>query len=179
MTMRVSGAAKAAALCLAIAALASCSTGNGLTRSYTQGGDSMEPALHKGQTISAEAVGSHGYIPHRGDIIVFKAPPGWLDPSNAGPCDCMTKRVIGIPGDKVSSQGQGAPVEVNGAVLSEPYVYPGDVPSWQEFSATVPPGDLWVMGDHREVSQDSRAHHAMDGTGFVPVANVLAVYHQG
>lgn len=177
--MRASGVAKTAVLCLAMAALASCSIGGGLTRNYTVGGDSMEPALHKGQAISAEVVGNHGYVPHRGDIIVFKAPPGWLDPSSAGPCGCMTKRVIGIPGDKVSSQGQGAPVEVNGAALSEPYLYPGNTPSWQEFSATVPPGDLWVMGDHRDDSMDSRVHQAMDGTGFVPVANVVAVYQQG
>ena len=52
-------------------------------------------------------------------------------------------------------------------------LFPGDDPSLEEFSVTVPKGQLWVMGDHRSVSEDSRAHREQPGKGFVPIDDVV------
>ena len=132
---------------------------------------------------------------HRGDVVVFRDPGGWL----AGPGEQvqdggvrgairkglvfvglapaageedLIKRVIGVGGDKVV--GKDGKLSVNGVELAEPYVYPGDRPTETQFSVTVPKGMLWVMGDHRSVSEDSRAHAEQPGSsGFVPVSDVV------
>ena len=71
----------------------------------------------------------------------------------------LIKRVIGVGGDKVACCDAQGRVTVNGVPLDEPYLYPGDEPSGETFGPfTVPDGELWVMGDHRSVSEDSRAH---------------------
>jgi signal peptidase I len=135
-----------------------------------------------------------GDEPHRGDVVVFKDPGDWLDEQPAKPKNLfgkaltavgllpedngdLIKRVIGVGGDHVACKGQGAPVTVNGVPLAESgYLYPGNAPSWQAFDVVVPPGHLWVMGDHREVSQDSRPHEAAKkGDGMVPVSNVVGI----
>ena len=84
------------------------------------------------------------------------------------------KRVIGVPGDHVACCNANGDVTVNGVALHEqPYLYPGNPPSTQHFSITVPPGRLWVMGDHRSVSWDSRGHMADPGNGTVPENKVI------
>jgi signal peptidase I len=131
---------------------------------------------------------------HRGDVVVFRDPGGWLTSSGgsgrdgvlgalrevlvfvglapaAGEED-LIKRVIGVAGDEVVCCDDGR-VTVNGVPLDEPYLFPGDDPSMEEFSVTVPEGHLWVMGDHRSVSEDSRAHRRQPGKGFVPVEDVI------
>jgi signal peptidase I len=131
---------------------------------------------------------------HRGDVIVFRDPGGWLNGPQttsrggllglvrdglvfvglapaAGEED-LIKRVIGVGGDKVACCDAGR-VTVNGVPLDEPYLFPGDKPSEQTFSKTVPAGELWVMGDHRSVSEDSRFHTEQPGKGFVPVDDVI------
>ncbi|HEY3869360.1 MAG TPA: signal peptidase I, partial [Actinocrinis sp.] len=93
-------------------------------------------------------------------------------PANDGD---LIKRVIGMPGDHVACCNAQGDVTVNGVALNEPYLYPGDSPGSGEdgqFSVTVPAGDLWVMGDHRGISADSRAHQDLNG-GFVPIKNVV------
>jgi signal peptidase I len=131
---------------------------------------------------------------HRGDVVVFRDPGGWLEgsqPSRGGliglirsglvfvglaPAageEDLIKRVIGVGGDKVACCDAKGRVTVNGVPLDEPYLYPGDVPSQDHFSVTVPQGELWVMGDHRSVSEDSRAHKEQPGKGFVPVKDVI------
>ncbi|WP_263732574.1 signal peptidase I [Cellulomonas sp. SG140] len=134
---------------------------------------------------------------HRGDIVVFKDPGGWLEsqpvvtrsgwqrtvndvltwvgllPVDAG--EHLVKRVIGLPGDHVTSAGNGAPVMVNGVALKEPYVAPGSQPSSMAFDVVVPPSSLWVMGDNRDHSSDSRYHQGNPGGGSVPEANVVGV----
>ncbi|GAA3671545.1 hypothetical protein GCM10022224_039710 [Nonomuraea antimicrobica] len=96
--------------------------------------------------------------PERGDIVVFK---GWNG-------EDTIKRVIGIGGDKVVCCDKQKRITVNGTPLDETsYLYPGDFPSGDDFNVTVPAGKLWLMGDHRSASADSRAHMGEPGGGFI------------
>jgi signal peptidase I len=84
------------------------------------------------------------------------------------------KRVIGVPGDHVACCNASGDVTVNGVALHEQsYLYPGNPPSLQRFSITVPPGRLWVMGDHRSISWDSRGHMQDPGDGTIPENMVI------
>ena len=131
---------------------------------------------------------------HRGDIVVFNGDGSW-DPGPAPtdtnvavkfadgfasmfgfghPGDILIKRVIGLPGDHVACCDARGRVTVNGVPLDEQsYLYPGDVPSEIRFSIVVPPGRLWVMGDHRQISDDSRDHQGSPGGGTVPENAVI------
>ena len=98
-------------------------------------------------------------------IGLFGTAPGQTD---------YIKRVIGVPGDHVACCNASGDLTVNGVALHEqPYLYPGNPPSTQHFSITVPPGRLWVMGDHRSVSWDSRGHMSDPGNGTVPENKVI------
>jgi signal peptidase I len=84
------------------------------------------------------------------------------------------KRVIGVPGDHVACCNAHGQVTVNGVALHESsYLYPGNAPSTSSFSVTVPLGRLWVMGDHRAVSCDSRCHPGDPGGGTIPENQVV------
>jgi signal peptidase I len=131
---------------------------------------------------------------HRGDIVVFNGDGSW-DPGPAPtssnfvekfasgfasmfgfgrPGDILIKRVIGIPGDRVACCDAQGQVTVNGIPLSEqPYLYPGANPSQVKFNITVPPGRLWVMGDNRAISADSRDHEGDPGGGTIPENAVI------
>jgi signal peptidase I len=93
--------------------------------------------------------------------------------TNPGQTDFI-KRVIGVPGDHVACCNASGDVTVNGVALHEQsYLFPGNPPSMQRFSITVPPGRLWVMGDHRSVSWDSRGHMDDPGNGTIPENMVI------
>jgi signal peptidase I len=84
------------------------------------------------------------------------------------------KRVIGLPGDRVTCCDDKGRLTVNGIPLEEAdYLFPGDKPSNQKFDIVVPDGRLWVMGDHRSRSSDSRAHLGDPGGGTVPLDKVV------
>ena len=97
----------------------------------------------------------------------------WFGDGAPGEKDYI-KRVIGLPGDRVSCCDARGRLSVNGVPLDESaYLYPGDRPSQEPFDIVVPEGRLWVMGDHRSVSQDSRAHLGQPGGGTVPIDKVV------
>ena len=131
---------------------------------------------------------------HRGNIVVFNGDGSWdpgTPPANANfaekfvdgfasmfgfghPGDILIKRVIGLPGDRVACCDAQGRVTVNGVPLTEQsYLYPGDSPSEIRFNIVVPPGRLWVMGDHRLISDDSRDHLGDPGGGTVPENAVI------
>jgi signal peptidase I len=155
---------------------------------------SMESTLIRGDRVVVSKLTPGVFDLKRGDILVFSDPGGWLTPTaresqgrvrdgfhNALtfigllPADSeehLIKRLIGLPGDKVVCCDAGRHVTVNGVPIDEPYLFPGDAASKDTFSVTVPPGRLWMMGDHRSVSEDSRYHPDLDG-GMVPIADVV------
>ncbi|KTS02272.1 MULTISPECIES: signal peptidase I [Microbacterium] len=134
----------------------------------------------------------------RGDVVVFRDPGGWL-PVNTEPArppleegadwvlslfglsapdsdDHLIKRVIGTPGDHVVCCNALGQTSVNGVPLDEPYVKlaPGaTAPNPVPYDITVPPGSLWVLGDNRNSSKDSRFNQDQPGQGFVPIDNVV------
>ena len=132
----------------------------------------------------------------RGDAVVFTDPGDWLDPfvpPDRGPIgnvlttvftavglipqdtgEHLIKRVIGLPGDHVTCCDIDGRVTVNGVGIDETkYLRPGSIPSHLTFDVIVPAGHLWVMGDNRQDSSDSRAHMGSPGGGFVPIRNVV------
>ena len=99
--------------------------------------------------------------PRRGDVIVFTDPGNWLDNSSqvGQKSDYLVKRLIGMPGDTVACKGSGYPVTVNGVALDEhSYLRPGVQPSGFPFEVTVKADHVFVMGDNRSNSADSRYH---------------------
>ncbi|MFF4950874.1 signal peptidase I [Streptomyces chattanoogensis] len=135
-----------------------------------------------------------GSAPQRGEVVVFHDPANWLagEPKTqpnaiqkglaliglmpSADEDNLIKRVIGVGGDTVECKGKG-PLKVNGKALDEPYVFPGNTPCSTDrdgqFKVTVPSGHIWVMGDHRQDSWDSRYHQRGPGRGMVPVGQVV------
>jgi signal peptidase I len=130
----------------------------------------------------------------RGDIVVFDGSGSWdfnEPPASPGifsrfwgdieglvgvshDSTIYIKRVIGLPGDHVRCCNAKGQITVNGVPLNErSYLYPGNAPSASAFNVTVPPGRLWVMGDHRAVSYDSRGHIGDPGGGTIPESAVL------
>lgn len=138
---------------------------------------SMENTLGIGdRVVTSRIAASRGDI-KRGDIIVFKDPAGWLSVSTTETgSDYLIKRVIGVAGDRVACEGNGAPVTVNGVEVDETsYLRPGADPSEFAFSVTVTDGNLFVLGDNRANSADSRYHTGDGNNGLVPVSDVVGV----
>ena len=155
---------------------------------------SMENTLLPGDRVLVSKVVYRFRSIERGDVVVFSgqgswgpdAPPPpsnpfhrlWDDATNligvTAPGTDYIKRVIGLPGDHVACCNAHGQVTVNGVPLSEQsYIYPGDVPSQVPFSVTVPAGRLWVLGDNRGDSDDSRYRSNDPGDGTVPESAVV------
>lgn len=158
---------------------------------------SMQDTLLVGDRVLVTKLAPGPFDVNRGDIVVFKDPGGWLPataqdeksplrrgldatltfvgllPHDSG--EHLIKRVIGTPGDSVECCDADGRVMVNGVPLDEPYLADGSVPSELEFSVTVPEGGVWVMGDNRQNSQDSRYQQGRPGGGAVPLSHVVGV----
>lgn len=154
---------------------------------------SMTPTLKVGdRTLVNKLAYRFGNSPKRGDVVVFDgtgsfmqegaernpvagllrkagAAVGLVKPSETD----YVKRVIGVGGDRIRCCDKRGRIEVNGVPLDEDYLHPGDAPSVVPFDVKVPRGRLWVMGDHRSESSDSRDHLGDPGGGTVPVDRVV------
>lgn len=127
--------------------------------------ESMEHTLNINDRVLVNKLVYNFRDPHRGEIVVFKSPEDWRsDPRE----EDFIKRVIGISGDRVVCCDDKGRLVVNGQPLDEPYLYTDltgtiDVASEDEFDVVVPEGRLWVMGDHRSQSGDSREQYSHHG----------------
>jgi len=155
---------------------------------------SMENTLEINDRVLVNKIVYHTRDIHRGDIVVFNGDGSWdpgTVPANGNvfqqfgdgfasmfgfghPGDILIKRVIGIPGDHVACCDAQGRVTVNNVPLNEQsYLYPGSAPSVSRFNIKVPPGRLWVMGDNRFYSDDSRDHQGDPGGGTIPESAVV------
>ncbi|HET7357108.1 MAG TPA: signal peptidase I [Nocardioidaceae bacterium] len=152
---------------------------------------SMRPLFVHDDHILVQKISYETGQVHRGDVVVFDDPGGrWLSaegtrtlppfprilaslglyPTN----DHLVKRVIGVGGDHVKCCDTNGRITVNGVPLHEKgYIVNGAQPSSQPFDVVVPTGRLWVMGDNRPDSADSRYHEELPGSGTVPVRDVV------
>jgi signal peptidase I len=133
-------------------------------RPYTVPSASMQPAVRTGDKVLAQHVS--GTAVHRGDVVVFKDKL-WGDV-------LMVKRVVGVGGDTVSCCDPRGRLLVNGKPVTEDYLRGSAPASLTDFTTTVPEGQLFLLGDNRAVSEDSRVHLEDAGGGSVPVSAVRA-----
>lgn len=165
-----------------------------LVQSFYIPSGSMRNTLMEDDRVLVSKLTPQLFDIERGDIVVFEDPGGWLPPmepaERSGFAQALTwvgvlpedegnhliKRVIGLPGDRVECCTADGKLTVNGQPIEEPYVFPGTPPSSVTFDITVPADALWVMGDNRDRSSDSRFHDGPteDGSeGSVPIDNVV------
>jgi len=155
---------------------------------------SMENTLQIKDRVAVNKVPFISNNIKRGDVVVFRDPDNWLPeivdystnqyiskaksalvavgvlPNPAK--QYLVKRVVGVSGDRVVCCTKEGNLTINGIEITEPYIFAGNKPSEMNFDVTVPKGKLWVMGDHRGASADSRYHQDDINNGFVPLSKV-------
>ena len=155
---------------------------------------SMENTLQIKDRVAVNKVPFISNNIKRGDVVVFRDPDNWLPeiveystnqniskakralvavgvlPNPAK--QYLVKRVVGVSGDRVVCCTKEGNLTINGIEVTEPYIFAGNKPSEMNFDVTVPKGKLWVMGDHRGASADSRYHQDDINNGFVPLSKV-------
>ncbi|MEY9851495.1 signal peptidase I [Leifsonia sp. EB41] len=169
-----------------------------VARSFYIPSGSMENTLQINDRIIVNELQPSVFPLSRGDVVVFKDPGGWLPaaaPQTGNPIQQgvgavldfvglgasdsdqhLVKRLIGLPGDHITCCNALGQMSVNGVPLKEPYVL---LPAGQQavsakpFDVTVPAGKIWVMGDNRYNSADSRYHMDDPTKGFVPMNDVV------
>lgn len=183
-----------------IAALVSFVVKTFVVRSFYIPSASMERTLMVKDRILVDELTPRWTAYERGDVVVFKDPGGWLDGQPQTPAqpplieafdwmlnvigisatdsqDHLVKRVIGLPGDHVVCCNALGQITVNGAPIDElGYLNlpDGDTAASNDpFDVVVPEGSLWLLGDNRDRSRDSRAHQDLPSGGFVPIENVV------
>ena len=156
---------------------------------------SMETTLQIKDRVAVSKVPFLSKTINRGDIVVFRDPAHWLPDAeiNTEPVvitkiretlisvgvlpnpakQHLVKRVIGVAGDHVVCCDAHKLITINGVASHEPYIFKGDNPSDIKFDVKVPLGKIWVMGDHRGASADSRYHTDDINKGMVPIGNVV------
>jgi signal peptidase I len=169
-----------------------------LVQAFVIPSGSMENTIQIGDRVLVDKLTpGFGSKPQRGDVVVFRDPGRWLEAEQAAEKDDpvvikqikegltwigllpsdndrdLIKRVVAVGGDKVACCDAQGRVTVNGVPLNEPYIHPENKPSDLPFSVTVPPGRLWVMGDHRNNSADSRYHRTEAFGGTVSEKSVV------
>ncbi|MEU5365291.1 signal peptidase I [Streptomyces sp. NPDC005925] len=168
-----------------------------LVQAFSIPSDSMQNTLQQGDRVLVDKLTPwFGSEPERGEVIVFHDPDSWLageptpEPNAAQKFlswiglmpsaeeKDLIKRVVGVSGDTIECKGTG-PLKVNGKALDEEsYVYAGNTPcslddQGGQFKVKVPKGHVWVMGDHRQNSRDSRYNRSDKHHGMVPVKDVV------
>ena len=155
---------------------------------------SMENTLQIDDRVAVNRVPFVSNNIKRGDVVVFRDPDNWLPAADIETApfiiakakaalvavgvlpnpakQYLVKRVVGVAGDRVICCTTTGKITVNGQEMNEPYIYDGNVPSDMNFDVTVPKDKLWVMGDHRGASADSRYHQEDINKGFVPLNRV-------
>jgi signal peptidase I len=143
---------------------------------YVIPSSSMEDTIAIGDRLITNRLAGPLKTIKRGDVVVFSDPAHWLVGKQSHGSDDLIKRVIGMPGDMVECKGGGAPVTVNGVAIDESaYLKPGVEPSIFPFSVKVTAGNVFVMGDNRANSADSRYHTDDGNGGLVPIKNIIGV----
>jgi signal peptidase I len=155
---------------------------------------SMENTLQINDRVAVNKVPFIGKSIKRGDVVVFRDPDNWLPEPYVGDQNkylavvkdafvavgvlpnpakqYLVKRVIGVAGDKVECCSKDKKLMINGIEIDEPYIFAGNTASDTNFNVTVPAGKVWVMGDHRGASSDSRFHQDDINNGMVPTAKI-------
>jgi len=155
---------------------------------------SMENTLQIKDRVAVNKVPFISKNISRGDVVVFRDPDNWLPeiidydtnkyvakaksalvavgvlPNPAK--QYLVKRVVGVAGDHIVCCTKAGNLTINDVEVTEPYIYAGNKPSEMKFDVTVPEGKIWVMGDHRGASADSRYHQEDINKGFVPISRV-------
>ena len=155
---------------------------------------SMENTLQIKDRVAVNKVPFISNSISRGDVVVFRDPDDWLPeivdydtnkyvskaksalvavgvlPNPAK--QYLVKRVVGVAGDHIVCCTKSGNLTINDVEVTEPYIFAGNKPSEMKFDVTVPEGKLWVMGDHRGASADSRYHQDDINKGFIPLSRV-------
>ncbi len=170
-----------------------------LVRSFFIPSGSMEDTLQIDDRILVDELTPRFGAYERGDVIVFRDPGGWLPTTVAPPRapvvealdwvlalvgisapdskDHLIKRIVGVPGDHVVCCNAIGQITVNDVPIDETAYLKlaagQSAPTEAPFDVVVPDGSLWVLGDNRDNSRDSRAHTDQPSKGFVPIDNVV------